>query len=782
MQKNRKISWFLTLVFIFSIIFSVPAVPVVAGCQDISGHWAKPQIEYLVAQKIINGYPDNTFRPENPISRAEFIVMTNKAFDFTASTAINYSDVKTTDWFVADIARAKAAGYISGYEDGTMKPNRHISRQEVASIVARILSLQPADTAATLQRFSDNKTIASWSRDSIAAMVENGYLKGYPDNTFKAANSIKRAEAAVILTAVLSRQDGKAVEKPSVQSLFDKAGTYGPETGIQEIDDDVTISSNGVILNNTTITGNLTITEAVVNGDVEFNNVKVEGTAYINGGGENSITLNQCELNKVVVNKKDGKIRIVLSKDSSIKTLVADSGLKLVGSGKITDLTINSSGVEVEPKPINKPSIKSGITARVGGEKISGTTSGGGGGGSGGSPAVVTTANVSSAAELNTALGNSNITTITLTANITASPTVTRSLTMNFGAYTLTGNVNFSHNGTGTSVLTGSAGTRITGDLTVNTPNASFNNGVTVGGTVTVANVASSSWTESADGNTITITDPNGATITITGTPGSVTVTQDAGGNLTITVNPGASVTNITTNAPVNIVVETGATVTGITANAGAAGTTLSVNAPINLEANTAGISLTVGASGSANITGTQAGSVAKVNVTAITVTAAGNATTVTNGGTLQMSAAITPTNATNKAVTWSGTNGTGSATISSTGLLTATGVGTVTVKATAQDGSGIFGEATITIQASQAGQAVILSKVSGAGMPTSQIKVQINGSYINTYTLYFDGAPLATTTNDIVTIATAVLNNLSRVQILYNNSSYTTVDGGTWQ
>jgi len=59
LRKNRQISWILTLVFMFSIIFSLPAVPVVAGCQDISGHWAESQIESLMSQNIINGYPDN---------------------------------------------------------------------------------------------------------------------------------------------------------------------------------------------------------------------------------------------------------------------------------------------------------------------------------------------------------------------------------------------------------------------------------------------------------------------------------------------------------------------------------------------------------------------------------------------------------------------------------------------------------------------------------------------------------------------------------------------------
>lgn len=87
------------------------------------------------------------------------------------------------------------------------------------------------------------------------------------------------------------------------------------------------------------------------------------------------------------------------------------------------------------------------------------------------------------------------------------------------------------------------------------------------------------------------------------------------------------------------------------------------------------------------------------IYVSAITVTGTGNVSTVTaDNGTLQMTAAVTPTNATNRAVTWSVTNGTGSATISNTGLLKAVANGTVTVKATAKDGSGKFGTKEIMI------------------------------------------------------------------------------------
>ncbi len=87
------------------------------------------------------------------------------------------------------------------------------------------------------------------------------------------------------------------------------------------------------------------------------------------------------------------------------------------------------------------------------------------------------------------------------------------------------------------------------------------------------------------------------------------------------------------------------------------------------------------------------------VNVTSITVSGTGNATTIsTYAGTLQMIANVLPANATNKSVTWSVANGTGSATISASGLLTAVTDGTVTVKATAQDGTSIFGTLIVTI------------------------------------------------------------------------------------
>ena len=107
----------------------------------------------------------------------------------------------------------------------------------------------------------------------------------------------------------------------------------------------------------------------------------------------------------------------------------------------------------------------------------------------------------------------------------------------------------------------------------------------------------------------------------------------------------------------------------------------------------------------------------ADISVTDITVTGAGDAITVANGSTLQMSTAELPTDATDKSVTWSVEAGTGTATISATGLLTGTGIGTVTVKATANDGSAIVGELEITVTAVAATPIDVASiVVAGAG------------------------------------------------------------------
>ncbi|MFA7078644.1 MAG: S-layer homology domain-containing protein, partial [Syntrophomonas sp.] len=203
MRTSKRLTWLMTVMFVLTTMLG--ALPfqaaAAANVTDINGHWAQGQIQTMVDKGAIGGYPDNTFKPERITTRAEFISMTNRAFSFNETVEINYTDVESNDWFAPDIAKAKAAGYIAGYSDGSMKPNNSITRQEVAVIVANILELDTAGGTEALNKFTDAASIPAWSGNAIAAMVEAGYLSGYPDGTFKAANSTTRAVAAVILCA-----------------------------------------------------------------------------------------------------------------------------------------------------------------------------------------------------------------------------------------------------------------------------------------------------------------------------------------------------------------------------------------------------------------------------------------------------------------------------------------------------------------------------------------------------------------------------------------------------
>ena len=340
MLKFKKLTFLVLAVFALTLCFGFGTTPANADVtlSDISGHWAQNQIVSLVGKNVISGYPDNTFKPDNPVTRAEFMVMTNRAFSFTNTADINYTDVKSSDWFAPEVAKAQAAGYISGFPDGSMKPNNQISRQEAASMLARALQLDT--TVANPLNFTDADSIPAWSKNAIAAMVKANCISGYPDGSFKPANSISRAEAAVMI--------GRAMEAKITIAVYDTAGTYGPATGKAVLDGNVTISASGVILQNTEINGNLLIAESVGNGDVTLKNVTVKGTTTVKGGGKNSIIVEDCSLGTVDVNKAGGNVRIVISGNTTVVQVTLASGAileesNLTGTG-FAGITITTNG------------------------------------------------------------------------------------------------------------------------------------------------------------------------------------------------------------------------------------------------------------------------------------------------------------------------------------------------------------------------------------------------------------------------------------------------------
>lgn len=253
---------------------------------DVQGHWAEKTINKWRQKSLVGGYPDGTFKPDRKLTRAEFVALVNRAFNYTKEAAVQFTDVSSEEWYIADIAKAVAAGYINGYPDGTFRPDQIITRQEVAAILTRILSLE--ETTEDIKKLKDQAEIPFWSLGSIGAVVSSGYMGEYVDGTFRPSQPLTRAEAVSALDCAIG-------------VLYNQKKTYGPLLTITTIEGNVTLTTPEITLQNMIITGDLYVSAGIETGKLFLENVQVLGTVKIKGGMELYLSP-ETLLNTVVIN------------------------------------------------------------------------------------------------------------------------------------------------------------------------------------------------------------------------------------------------------------------------------------------------------------------------------------------------------------------------------------------------------------------------------------------------------------------------------------------------
>lgn len=168
---------------------------------DIKGHWAEKTIESFIDKGFINGYEDNTFKPNNDITRAEFVKVVNKVFGFNQKGTVTFNDVKSTDWFYDEIAIAQKSGYINGKSATTFAPQDKITRQEVAVILTNIMNNKDTNYD-KINQFTDGYKTSSWAKSSVEGAIEAGYLSGDDKGLLNPTSNITRAEAITMLSRV----------------------------------------------------------------------------------------------------------------------------------------------------------------------------------------------------------------------------------------------------------------------------------------------------------------------------------------------------------------------------------------------------------------------------------------------------------------------------------------------------------------------------------------------------------------------------------------------------
>lgn len=166
---------------------------------DVSlDHWAFAQIEDLVKRSIIAGYSDGTFRPEAVVTRGQFAKMLCLSQGIPTGGSSNFADVKG-HWAEPYITPLVANDIISGYPDGTFRPDVRITRAEICAVMSRAMDLS---TGSIKSSFPDIE--GHWAKNDIQLIASNGIVNGYTDGNFRPNASATRAEVSAITYRMLA--------------------------------------------------------------------------------------------------------------------------------------------------------------------------------------------------------------------------------------------------------------------------------------------------------------------------------------------------------------------------------------------------------------------------------------------------------------------------------------------------------------------------------------------------------------------------------------------------
>lgn len=292
-RKRRVVSLLLAAFLIIPMLSPVNSHA--ASFTDTKGHWAEAYIERAVAQGVIKGYPDGRFEPNKQVSRAEFVSMLNRALGNNGVVTIGFTDVSPTAWHYADVRRAVSASYVSGYSDGTFKPNNNISRQEAAVMIARVLPTY--GESGRLQNFTDYRSVADWAYTALSKVNGKGYISGYTDGKIHPLDPLTRAQAAKII--------GDIVEEETI------------------ITTDPLVKRDDTRLSNRIYSNNVTIHSDLANGSATIDNSVILGTLIVQGGGTETITVNNSRVANARVEKDASPVRLLAKGETSIVNTTA---------------------------------------------------------------------------------------------------------------------------------------------------------------------------------------------------------------------------------------------------------------------------------------------------------------------------------------------------------------------------------------------------------------------------------------------------------------------------
>ncbi|MCW3795755.1 S-layer homology domain-containing protein [Paenibacillus sp. LS1] len=178
---------------------------------DVQQHWAGEDIQQMANKLIVDGRPDGSFAPEQPITRAEFTAMLVRAMGLSGGSVKTelpsaFNDVDSEQWYANALITAGSKGLVNGFADGSFHPDGQITREQMATMLDRALNLMklPNDQlTGAAPSFTDASNISNWSSDAVARLVETGIVMGMNGGTFAPQENATRAQSTVMLMRLM---------------------------------------------------------------------------------------------------------------------------------------------------------------------------------------------------------------------------------------------------------------------------------------------------------------------------------------------------------------------------------------------------------------------------------------------------------------------------------------------------------------------------------------------------------------------------------------------------
>ena len=174
--------------------------------KDLSGYdWALESIDKLVTKGIVSGTSGTTFEPGKSVTRAEFAKLVVASFGLTLNSdkVTTFSDVNPSEWYKQYVDIAVSNGIVTGYENNTFRPNNTISREEMCVMLARALKAYELEDKES-KTFADAHKVSDWAKDAVALLSSQGIINGKGNDMFAPLDNASRAESAVTISRILT--------------------------------------------------------------------------------------------------------------------------------------------------------------------------------------------------------------------------------------------------------------------------------------------------------------------------------------------------------------------------------------------------------------------------------------------------------------------------------------------------------------------------------------------------------------------------------------------------